>query len=115
MTDRVQQSAGECNAVVSALMECSRFCISRCLTSSTSDVDLTDFIVSHIVSRVKWCLFFSVYMFYKCKKRSSLKHGVRSQITHLKQQKSVCDLVQRILLLGLQYYAAYTTHKYEGI
>jgi len=54
MNDRVQLSGAECNAVVSALVECSRFCVSRCLTSSTSDVALIDYIVSHIVSR--WLL-----------------------------------------------------------
>jgi len=50
MTDRVQLSATECNAVMSALMECSRFCISHCLTSSSSDKALADFVVSRIVS-----------------------------------------------------------------
>jgi len=56
MTDRVQQSGAECNAVVSALLECSRFCISHCLTASADDVALTDYVVSHIVSLVNGSL-----------------------------------------------------------
>jgi len=50
MTDRVLLSSAECNAVVSSLMECSRFCLSRCLSSDPDDLSLCDFVVSHIVS-----------------------------------------------------------------
>jgi len=45
-------SAGECNAVVSALMECSRYCLSHCLTTDVDDMALCQFIVSQIVSPV---------------------------------------------------------------
>jgi len=54
MTDRVQLSAAECNAVVSALMECCRYCIGRSLTLDTDDVSFCDYIVSDIVSWLKF-------------------------------------------------------------
>ena len=50
MTDRVQLSASECNAVVSALMECSRYCLVKCLTDDESVIALSDYIVRQIVS-----------------------------------------------------------------
>jgi len=50
--DRVQLSGSECSAVVSALMECSHYCVSHCLTSDVSDTALCDYIVSDIVSFV---------------------------------------------------------------
>jgi len=55
MTDRVQMSAGECNAVVCTLMECSRYCLSRCSTTETNDVALCQYIVSQIVSSLYTC------------------------------------------------------------
>jgi len=61
MTDRVQLSASECNAVVAALMECSRYVLSRCLTSdSNDDITLCDFIVSQTVSLFLYFILFNL-------------------------------------------------------
>jgi len=50
MTDKVQMSASECNAVMSSLMECSHYCLSQCLTTDSDDTTLSQYIVTHIVS-----------------------------------------------------------------
>ena len=59
MLDRVQLSPSECNAVVTALVECARFAIGRHLSAADQDVLVCNYIMQRVVSTYLFkCFFF---------------------------------------------------------
>jgi len=50
MLDRVQLSPSECNAVVTAVMECAQFAIGRHLLAANETVLVCNYIIERVVS-----------------------------------------------------------------